>query len=160
LSENSRNSLALIEERLAILGRKAGPVLFQLPPQFEADPDRLRSFIKLLPRRRRYAFEFRHKSWYTDRVWAILERSGIALCISDHRDAPAPWEVTAPLVYIRGHGPGGAYKGHYSERTLTGWAKKCWAWRAQGRTVYVYFDNDQKSAAPTDALNLASVISG
>src|SRR3569833_866217 len=54
LGETSVNSLALIEERLKILGRKAGPVLFQLPPQFELDAARLRRFIKLLPRRRRY----------------------------------------------------------------------------------------------------------
>jgi uncharacterized protein YecE (DUF72 family) len=38
----------------------AGPVLFQLPPNFEADAARLASFLKLLPRRRRYSFEFRH----------------------------------------------------------------------------------------------------
>src|SRR6185312_3303980 len=60
LSGKSRNSLALIEERLKILGPKAGPVLFQLPARFEADAERLASFIRLLNRRRQYAFEFRH----------------------------------------------------------------------------------------------------
>jgi len=62
LSDRSRNSLELIEERLDILGHKAGPVLFQLPARFEADADRLSSFIRLLNRKRRYAFEFRHAS--------------------------------------------------------------------------------------------------
>jgi uncharacterized protein YecE (DUF72 family) len=56
--DTSHNSLDLIEERLAILGRKAGPVLFQLPPQFKADKKRLASFIKLLSGRRRYVFNF------------------------------------------------------------------------------------------------------
>jgi uncharacterized protein YecE (DUF72 family) len=154
LRDTSRNSLALIEERLAILGPKAGPVLFQLPPQFEADEERLASFLGLLSRKRRYAFEFRHRSWYSDRVLRLLEKNRIALCISDHHDAPAPWAVTASHIYIRGHGPGGAYKGHYSDRTLSLWARRCRAWAREGRSVFVYFDNDQKSAAPADALKL------
>lgn len=158
LGETSVNSLALIEERLKILGRKAGPVLFQLPPQFELDAARLRSFIKLLPRRRRYAFEFRHRSWYCDEVLRILERNGISLCLSDHHDAPSPWEVTAAHVYVRGHGPGGAYEGAYSERALRRWAEQCQKWRDEGRMVYVYFDNDQKSAAPFDALKLMRLL--
>jgi uncharacterized protein YecE (DUF72 family) len=158
LRDSSRNSLALIEERLAILGKKSGPVLFQLPPQFKADGERLASFIKLLPHQRRYVFEFRDKSWYTDSVMTLLSKNDIALCLSDHHDAPAPWETTARHVYIRGHGPSGAYTGHYSARTLQRWARQCKMWRAKGRMVYVYFDNDQKSAAPVDALRLARMV--
>jgi uncharacterized protein YecE (DUF72 family) len=158
LSENSRNSLALIEERLKILGPKAGPVLFQLPPQFEANRDRLRSFLRLLPKRRRYAFEFRHRSWYANEILELLRDNDIALCISDHHEAPSPWEVTAHHVYLRGHGPGGAYKDHYSDRALRDWARFIASWRRRGRDVFVYFDNDQKSAAPTDALRLAALL--
>lgn len=154
LSDKSRNSLALIEERLKILGAKAGPVLFQLPARFEADPERLRSFLKLLSKRRRYAFEFRHASWYDDEIYALLRRHDISLCISDHRDAPAPWKVTASHVYVRGHGPSGAYKGHYPDSALRGLARRIATWRREGRDIYVYFDNDQKSAAPADARRL------
>ncbi|HEU5019584.1 MAG TPA: DUF72 domain-containing protein [Pseudolabrys sp.] len=158
LSERSVNSLALIEERLNILGAKAGPVLFQLPARFEADHERLASFIKLLPKRRVYAFEFRHRSWYEKDILALLCKHNIALCFSDHRDAPAPWEVTARHIYIRGHGPGGAYKGRYAENTLHDWARRIAAWKSERRTVYVYFDNDQKSAAPADAARLVSLV--
>jgi uncharacterized protein YecE (DUF72 family) len=158
LSDKSRNSLALIEERLKILGPKAGPVLFQLPARFEADAERLAAFLKLLPRRRRYAFEFRHASWYDQEIFALLKRHDIALCLSDHRDAPAPWVMTAGHVYVRGHGPPGAYKGHYSDATLRTWARRIAAWRRGGRSVYIYFDNDQKSAAPADALRLARIL--
>lgn len=158
LSDRSRNSLALIEERLDILDAKAGPVLFQLPARFEADAERLAAFIRLLNRTRQYAFEFRHPSWYDEAIYKILRKNEIALCISDHRDAPAPWLATAKHVYIRGHGPGGAYKGRYSGTTLKEWARAIAAWRRQRRTVYVYFDNDQKSAAPADAARLRSVL--
>src|SRR5256885_6409471 len=68
LSDASVNSLELMESRLRILGDKAGPVLFQLPPQFGINEDRLKSFFKLLSRKRRYSFEFRHSSWYTPRI--------------------------------------------------------------------------------------------
>ena len=155
LSDRSRNSLALIEERLKILGRKAGPVLFQLPARFEANPERLDSFMRLVPKRWRVAFEFRHDSWYHREIFKLLRRHDVALCISDHHDAPTPWEVTASFVYVRGHGPTGRYRGHYSERTLKEWAKRITTWKRGRKDVYVYFDNDQKSAAPADALRLA-----
>ena len=158
LSENSVNSLALIEERLAILDEKAGPILFQLPPNFEADADRLVLFFKLLSRRRRYSFEFRHPSWYQPSIMRILSRQNAALCLSDHHDAPAPWKRTADFVYIRGHGPEGKYKGHYSPRTLSKWAARIRSWKKQGCDVFVYFDNDQKSAAPADALRLKHLV--
>jgi uncharacterized protein YecE (DUF72 family) len=154
LTDKSRNSLALLESRLRILGPKAGPVLLQLPPMFTANYDRLASFLRLLQARRRYAFEFRHPSWYEPAVLRLLREHDISLCLSDHHDAPAPWQVTASFVYVRGHGPGGRYKGHYSDRTLRSWARDIVKWKRGGRDVYVYFDNDQKSAAPADALRL------
>ena len=158
LSDRSRNSLDLIEERLNILGPKAGPVLFQLPARFTADAERLTSFIRLLNKKRQYAFEFRHASWYDETIYKILRKNGISLCISDHRDAPSPWLATAKHVYLRGHGPTGAYKGHYSDTTLRKWAREIAAWRRQRRSVYVYFDNDQKSAAPADAARLRALL--
>jgi uncharacterized protein YecE (DUF72 family) len=154
LTDKSRNSLALLESRLRILGPKAGPVLLQLPPMFTANYDRLAGFLRLLQTRRRYAFEFRHPSWYEPAVLRLLREHDISLCLSDHHDAPAPWQVTASFVYVRGHGPGGRYKGHYSDRTLRSWARDIAKWKRGGRDVYVYFDNDQKSAAPADALRL------
>lgn len=60
LRDTPRNSLALIEERPVTWGQRAGPILFQLPPQFEADAERLASFLRRLPRKRRYAIELRH----------------------------------------------------------------------------------------------------
>jgi uncharacterized protein YecE (DUF72 family) len=158
LSDASRNSLELMEDRLALLGDKAGPILFQLPPQFSADAGRLARFIGMLSPKRRYCFEFRHPSWYERRVLGVLRDANIALCFSDHHDAPSPWERTADFLYVRGHGPGGRYKGHYSSDTLAEWAQQIRRWRKQQRDVFVYFDNDQKSAAPTDGLKLQALL--
>jgi uncharacterized protein YecE (DUF72 family) len=156
LNDTSANSLELMESRLRLLGLKAGPVLFQLPPQFEKNRDRLSSFFKLLSRKRRYAFEFRHPSWYEDDILDLLRDNDIALCISDHHDAPSPWVVTARHVYVRGHGPGGRYRGNYRPNTLDKWQR--WLKGATRGNAYVYFDNDQKSAAPKDASKFAELV--
>lgn len=158
LSNNAINSLALMEERLSLLGDKAGPVLFQLPPNFEADAERFAAFLKLLSRKRRYSFEFRHPSWYQPSIFKLMSKRNIALCLSDHHDAPAPWKRTADFVYIRGHGPGGRYQGNYPTRDLSNWAKRIRSWKRHGCDVYVYFDNDQKSAAPIDGLKLRQLL--
>jgi uncharacterized protein YecE (DUF72 family) len=159
LNDTSRNSLELMESRLGLLGDKAVPILFQLPPQFEKNRERLAAFFKLLSSRRRYALEFRHPSWYEDDILDLLRDNNVALCISDHHDAPSPWIATADHVYVRGHGPGGRYRGHYRPNTLDRWKRWLQDKTRGGSTAYVYFDNDQKSAAPKDAAHLAQLLS-
>ena len=158
LGENSVNSIALMQTRLEALAPKVGAVLFQLPPHFSKDCARLASFLEMLPRHYPYAFEFRHQSWYHDEVFELLRKHDVSLCLSDHHDAPAPWEMTAQHVYIRGHGPGGRYKDNYPAATLRSWARRIARWREQRRPVFVYFDNDQKSAAPADARRLLDML--
>jgi len=147
-----------METRLKALSPKVGVVLFQLPPQFSKDRERLASFLGMLPRCYPYAFEFRHQSWYDDDVYDLLHAHDVSLCLSDHHDAPAPWKRTAGFVYVRGHGPTGRYKGHYPQRTLSEWARRIRSWKKQGCDVFVYFDNDQKSAAPADAKSLRELM--
>jgi uncharacterized protein YecE (DUF72 family) len=136
---------------MAPLGDHYGPALIQLPPQLRRNDERLAGFLQLLPQGRRHTVEFRHPSWYDPAVFRILADFDAALCISDHHSAPSPWEVTASWVYVRGHGPGGRYVGRYPQAELAEWARHIAAWRAEGRDVYAYFDNDIKSAAPHDA---------
>jgi uncharacterized protein YecE (DUF72 family) len=154
LTDKCRNSLELMDTRLAALEPKVGPILFQLPPRFKLNRERLASFLKLLNKKRRYAFEFRDASWYEPAIFELLRDHDVALCLSDHHDAPAPWEVTARHVYVRGHGPTGQYKDRYPKKTLERWAKTIADWRRRQLAVYCYFDNDQKTAAPKDAQRL------
>jgi uncharacterized protein YecE (DUF72 family) len=158
LSEKCQNSLELLESRLSVLGPKVGPVLFQLPARFTADRDRLASFLPRLSRRYRYAFEFRHASWYDPAIYELLREHNVALCLSDHADAPAPWEVTARHVYVRGHGPTGRYRDRYPDATLSTWAATIKQWQRWRLSVYCYFDNDVKSAAPLDARRLGELL--
>ena len=151
--------LAYMFSRADALGRKLGPILFQLPPQMKRDDARLQTFLDALPEARRYAVEFRDPAWYAEEVLEMLRRRNVALCVSDHHHAPAPWEATADFVYLRGHGPGGRYFGRYGEAALKDWAAAIRAWR-KDRDVFVYFDNDIKSAAPADAEQLVGMLGG
>ena len=108
-------SLAQLESRYAVAVTKVAAAdvererLETIIRVIKADRERLASFLKLLPKRYKYAFEFRDASWYEEPILKVLRDRNIALCLSDHEDAPAPWEVTAGHVYIRGHGPTGCH---------------------------------------------------
>lgn len=149
--QNTEEDIAQVFARMEGLGPKFGPVLFQLPPRFKADRERLAGFIATLPAGCRYTFEFRDPSWYEPAIIDLLRDSGASLCLSDHAHAPAPWVATADFVYIRGHGPSGRYHGSYEDVTLADWARHTEEWRRQGRDVFCFFDNDIKAAAPADA---------
>ena len=155
--KDAADSLDYLFERTKGLGDKLGPILFQLPPNLHRDDARLEAFLDLLPARHRYSIEFRHPGWYADEVLAMLKARNIALCISDHHHAPAPWEATADFIYLRGHGPGGRYHGRYGEAALRDWAAHIRRW-GKDRDVFVYFDNDIKSAAPRDAEQLIGLL--
>jgi uncharacterized protein YecE (DUF72 family) len=156
--KDAKDSVDLVFGRMAPLGGKLGAALVQLPPMLRRDDDRLARFLDLLPKGQRCTVEFRHPSWYEPAVLAILGAYDAALCISDHHAAPAPWEVTASWVYVRGHGPGGRYRGRYPPADLEAWAERIGAWRAAGLDVFAYFDNDIKSAAPFDAQSLMGLL--
>ncbi|WP_246179834.1 DUF72 domain-containing protein [Microvirga thermotolerans] len=157
------DSVGLVFGRMSGLGPAFGPALFQLPPTFEADPENLERLARCLghlPQGQRCAFEFRHPSWYEERPLRLLRNRNAALCITDHRAAPSPWIATADFVYVRGHGPTGFYAGHYERPTLQDWSARLRLWHAEGRDVFVYFDNDVKGAAPEDAKLLLALTEG
>ena len=145
-------------ERIAVLGDKLGPVLFQLPPRWRFDPGRLAAFLGALSPDFRYVFEFRDPSWFTREVRDELARHRAAFCIYELGGRHSPEEVTADFVYVRLHGPAGPYRGLYDAGTLARWAGKFRAWAAQGRRVHCYFDNDQEGFAARNALQLQEML--
>lgn len=140
------------------LGDKLGPILFQLPGNWNCNTERLRSFLEALPRGYRYAFEFRDESWFRPQVYELLARHGAAFCVYDFDGRLSPQQVTADYVYVRLHGPHGAYAGKYSTDDLVGWARVFSVWVEQGKDVYCYFDNDESGYAPQNALELQSML--
>lgn len=145
-------------ERVDLLGKKLGPVIFQLPPHWEANSDRLEEFLAALPRGHRYAFELRDPTWHTPEVYRILERHRVAFCIFEIAGFFSGIRVTTNFAYLRLHGPGAAYQGKYPARTLQRWADQIRQWRQELRAVYVYFDNDQAAYAVENALELKRLL--
>lgn len=135
---------------------RRGPLLLQLPPTMTRDDARLDRFLALLPGWMRPVVEFRHPSWEHDDVFAILERRGAAYCVMSGAGLPCILRTTAPLVYVRLHGPDdkALYAGSYSDRDLDWWAERIREWEGQGRAVYAYFNNDGEGNAVHNARSL------
>jgi uncharacterized protein YecE (DUF72 family) len=125
----------------ATLGQRLGPVLFQLPPNFPKDLPRLRAFLTLLSRRRRFAFEFRHASWFDDEVFALLRDRRVALCVADdENDLEVPFVATTDWGYLRLRRP------DYSDRELARWARRM---RKQDwRDAFVFFKHEDRANGP------------
>jgi uncharacterized protein YecE (DUF72 family) len=140
------------------LGDKLGPILFQLPPHWHANPSRLEEFLQALPAKHPYVFEFRDESWNAPQIVDILGRYNAALCLHDWRNRDWPIEITADFTYIRLHGPGGSYDGNYSKQQLQAWADRIISWRNRLTNIFVYFNNDIGGHAVTNAQELKKML--
>lgn len=147
-------SLPPFLSRIGLLGDRLGPLLFQLPPRWHCNPERLGAFLKALGSDRRCAFEFRDPSWEDPAIYDLLARHGAALCIHDLDGRLSPRELTAGFVYVRLHGPDGPYRGSYDRRALAGWAETFHDWADRGLEIFCYFDNDEAGYAALNALEL------
>ncbi len=141
-----------------MLKKKLGPILFQLPPGWKCNKERLRSFLEFLDPDYEYVFEFRNHDWFNEDVYYLLKKHKCAFCLYELEGQMTPQIVTADSIYIRLHGPGKAYEGSYDQRGLKSWAEKIGAWRNENKTVYIYFDNDQEGYAIKNALELEHLL--
>ncbi len=157
--QNADKPLNTFLERAKLLGERLGPVLFQLPPGMDYNPERLEAFLKVLPPGYRYVFEFRHPEWFREDIMYLLAKQGAAFCIYDLDGRESPKTVTAPHVYIRLHGPDGPYQGNYSEPAIRDWAEAVLNWAEQGREVFCYFDNDECGYGVYNAMRLQELVS-
>lgn len=155
--------LALFLHRVQALEATLGPVLFQLPGHFQVNLERLEGFLRVLGRQRRVeglraVLEVRHPSWLDPRVFDRLRDANVALCLADWTQLAVEEPLTANFVYVRRHGSGRRYGGSYPEATLRAEARRVRGWRADGRDVYVYFNNDALGHAVRNALRLADLV--
>jgi uncharacterized protein YecE (DUF72 family) len=139
--------------------RRLGPVLWQLPENFQRDDDLLASALDVLPPAR-HCFEFRHPSWFTAAVRELLEEHGASLAIGDDKRRPLPEaKPVGELAYLRLHYGHRGRDGNYSSAELERWRRRVAAWRSR-REVFVYLNNDWRGFAPANALELRRGLSG
>ena len=143
------------------LGDRLGPVLLQLPPDLRAAPRLLDECLGRFPAGVRVAVEPRHESWWSAEVRDVLAARNATLCWADRAGtAVTPLWRTADWGYLRFHeGDDGPGWPRYRDSTLRAWADRIAATWAEGLDVYVYFNNDQRGAAPRDAVGFAAAVS-
>jgi uncharacterized protein YecE (DUF72 family) len=122
---------------------KLGPVLFQLPPYLKADVGLLKAFLATVPRRVRSAFEFRHVSWFSEEVYAVMREANVALCNAESEKLETPDVQTADFAYLR------LRKEEYSSAERKAIAGKATELAKMG-DAYIYFKHEE---TPEGALN-------
>jgi uncharacterized protein YecE (DUF72 family) len=146
--------LPLLYERIAPLLRspKLGPLLWQLPPTFKLDLDRLAGALEHLHDGYRHAFEFRHPSWFREEVYTLLREHRVALVIADRPQVNAfqAHELTADFTFVRFHSGTRGRNGNYSHGELDEWACRLERW-SQEAEVFAYFNNDWEGYAIENA---------
>jgi uncharacterized protein YecE (DUF72 family) len=151
-------SLPRYFEPVSRLREKLAVVLWQLPPRWSANLERLEAFLAALPGGVRHAVEFRDESWYTDAACDVLDRHGAAFCEHD-LVRRAPPRHTGGFRYVRFHGYTGKYEGRYGARALEPWAEDL-ARTARRGDAFVYFNNDIGGHAIADARALVALLGG
>jgi uncharacterized protein YecE (DUF72 family) len=137
------------------LGDQLGPILFQCPPNWHQNLDRLHAFLEALSDDHRHVFEFRDPTWLNDGTLEALAAHDAAFCVYDYGDRATHRVVTTDVAYVRLHGAGEPYHGRYPDAALDDWAGTIAGWAADGRDVYVYLNNTAGAGhAPHDAQRL------
>jgi uncharacterized protein YecE (DUF72 family) len=127
---------------------RLGPVLVQLPPNLKADLGLLENFVRLLPQAYRFAFEFRHESWFAQEVYEILKNKNAALCWAESEKITVPKVATADFVYYRFREP------EYSTPNLKQVAQELKQQSAE-RDVYAFFKHEEQPASALNAVTVA-----
>jgi uncharacterized protein YecE (DUF72 family) len=132
---NLEEAVRVLAEEAAGFGDRLGPVLFQLPPTAPFDEGRIERIVALLPLHWRVAFQFRHRSWHTPAVAALLERLGAALVHGDGEAEPGPLGRGA-FIYLR------LRRETYSPQRRAAWVRRIAGYLQSGRDVYAYFKHE------------------
>lgn len=164
--KDCQDSLNLLFDRILALKEKLGIILWQLPPNFKANPKVLEEFLKTLAQKwvmfsknkLRCSFEFRNQSWYTAEICDLLKKYNYALCIADSPNFPKVEKVTADYLYIRLHGGTELYSSNYSDKELELWTSKIKKWQKQNLDIYIYFNNDAFGYAIENAKKLKNFL--
>jgi len=145
--KNVGDDVAYLVKTAAALGKKRGPLLFQLPPFFRKDLAVLHDFLDLLPRDGQSALEFRHQSWFDDEVYAVLREHNAALCVADaDSELSIPFVATAAWGYLR------LRREDYSDKDLSTWVKR--VQDQPWKEAFVFFKHEDAGKGPELATRL------
>jgi uncharacterized protein YecE (DUF72 family) len=145
--------------RAAVLKEKLAAVLWQFPASAHADTlhQTFTEFLKLLPQTLQHVFEFRHASWFTDDLYALLNPINAGFVINDSPHFPSRELIAGSLMYVRFHGPNQLYNSLYSQEQLQVWADKLRP-RLNSCDLYLFFNNTYAGQALQNARELRELL--
>ncbi len=152
------DAIANIMSRARLLQDKLGPLLYQLPPGLRRDDALLETFMKKIPPDLKHAIEFRHESWHTEEVYAILRKYRVGFCVFDMPKLASPIVATGDFAYIRFHGRDSLYSSCYADEEMAAWARKIRIISKNLESVYIYFNNDVAGYALENARTIHSYL--
>ena len=150
LKTEAEEELRYLLKTASTLSDKLGPTLFQLPPTFKKDLERLETFLALLPKRWRAAFEFRHESWFDDEVYEALHKVNAALAIAQTEELSVPRVPTADWGYLR------LRKVDYEATELADWAQ--WVTDQKWDDGFVFFKHEESGTGPRLATEFKALL--
>ena len=133
-----------------LLGSHMGCLLFQLPPSYNYTASRLKSIVTQLDPTKRNVVEFRHRSWWNQRVYSAFRERGIIFCSCSGPRLPDELIKTAEDIYVRFHGTKRWYRHDYTSEELEVWTQRIQS--AQPQHVWAYFNNDRDGYAIKNAI--------
>lgn len=150
--------IARLRERARELGTHLGPYLYQLPPRWRPNVERLAEFLDAARSPMPQAIEFRDARWYEPAVLDLVAASGMALCLHDMAGSATPPRPIGPFAYVRFHGSGATYGGRYPDADIERWAERIAGWAGDGLRVWAFFNNDIGGHAVRDAARLREAV--
>ena len=150
-------ALSRLWTRARRLGPHLGPVLYQLPPRWLPNLERLEAFLRAIPNAPQ-AIEIRDRRWYRPDVLAAIQGAGVTVCLHDMPESATSPRANGPFVYVRFHGAGQRYGGSYASDVLASWADRMSSWATAGLAVWGYFNNDIDGHAVRDAQRLREMV--
>jgi uncharacterized protein YecE (DUF72 family) len=154
---------SLLLNRAAALKEKLSCILFQLPPSFQYEPERLQGLLEFIDWQKicpgvRCALEVRDRRWYMPDCFDRLSAHNWSLVLADQPGFAMNGPVTADFIFLRRHGPGGDHDSIYTEEMLQADAGRIRTWMAEGRDVYIYYNNDIGGYAIQNAQRLKELL--
>lgn len=145
-------------DRCRRLGTHLGPILYQLPPNWRLNTERLERFTADLPTDLTHVFEFRDNRWFVEPIRRVLADRGLGFCIHDHDDVDCPPWITGPVAYFRFHGSRKGRQGGYTPREIESHAITVRQALLKGHDVYAYYNNDAFGRAIGNARRLLDLV--
>jgi uncharacterized protein YecE (DUF72 family) len=141
-----------------LLGPRMGCFLYQLPPSYHYTPTRLKQILTQLDLRRRNVVEFRHKSWWNEKVYKSFHETNTIFCSCSGPRLPDELITTTDEVYIRFHGTKQWYRHNYTKEELKVWAERIR--ESKAKRVWAYFNNDRDGFAIKNAKEFLRLLKG